>query len=131
MQWLRAQVARVAAGWLAVHLCFLVSAPTSLCSVQRGIVVEAAACKCAHTPGQACPMHHARRSTGTRAGSRLCACASADPLLATVASLLGPVAVLATPAPALAPPAAADCSNTLAATALDRTAVPESPPPRL
>src|SRR4249919_2527839 len=107
MRRLRAQVAWVAAGWLTLHLALFVAVPTSLCSTGGGTSAKAA-CKCAHAQGDACPMHHPRAGS-ERADTRWCACANADPMLATVACLLGPAAVLAPPVPTLATPAAVIC----------------------
>ena len=101
MQWLRTRAAGVAAAWLAVHLCLLVSAPTSSARQTLG-PPRRPSCKCPHEAGAACPMHHPRGAVQAHGPTRWCACANADPLLATVASLLGPLAVLVPPMPALA-----------------------------
>jgi len=131
MQWLRTRAAGVAAAWLAVHLCLLVSAPTSLCAAAPGPSAKAS-CECPHEAGTVCPMHQGKAAARPKAPSRLCSCRSAaDPLLATVASLLGPLAVLTPSTAQLAPPVAVAWTSQPVAASLDTPAVPDSPPPRL
>ncbi len=131
MQWLRTRAAGVAAAWLAVHLCLLVSVPTTLCSTDPGPSAKAS-CECPHEAGAVCPMHQGKGPARPKAPSRLCSCQSAaDPLLATVASLLGPPAVLTQSTARLAPPVVVAWTSQAVAASLDTPAVPDSPPPRL
>jgi hypothetical protein len=131
MQWLRTRAAGVAAAWLAVQLCLLVSVPTTLCSADPGPSAKAS-CECPHEAGTVCPMHQGKGAAKPKAPSRLCSCRSvADPLLATVTSLLGPLAVLTQSTPRPAPPAAVAWTAQAASASLDTPAVPDSPPPRL
>jgi hypothetical protein len=131
MQWLRTRTAGVAAAWLAVYLCLLVSAPTTLCSADPRPSAKAS-CECPHEAGTLCPMHQGKGTARPKVPSRLCSCRSAaDPLLATVASLLGPLAVLTPSTPRLAPPVVVAWTAQAVAASIDTPAVPDSPPPRL
>ena len=131
MQWLRTRAAGVAAAWLAVHLCLLVSVPTTLCSADPALSAKAS-CECSHETGAVCPMHKGKHAAKPKAPSRVCSCQSAaDPLLATVTSLLGPLAVLTQSTSRLAPPVAVAWAAQALPTSLDTPTVPDSSPPRL
>ncbi len=76
-------------------------------------------------------MHHAASRTATSKDSDACACRStSDPATVIVASLIGPAGVL-TPATAAISPAMITADLAAFAPApLDRSFVPDSPPPR-
>lgn len=128
MAWMRAQVARVAAVWLALHVCLLVSVPTTLCSM--GTVAAASSdCTCPHDGAIICPMHHPK--SALKSSSEQCACKSAtDPAAALTTALLGPVAVLSPTGSPVAPPDDTAWRVAFAPVPIDSASVPDSPPPR-
>jgi hypothetical protein len=128
MAWMRVQVARVAAVWLALHVCLLVSVPTTLCAM--GTVAAASSdCTCPHEGVNVCPMHHPKAKL--KSSSEQCACKSAsDPVAAMTTALLGPSAVLAPAASPVAPPDATAWRLAFVPALIDSVSVPDSPPPR-
>jgi hypothetical protein len=127
MAWMRARVANVAAIWLALHVCLLISVPTTLCSM--GTVAAAGRnCSCPHAAGTICPMHPKAK---LKASSDQCACKSAvDPVAAMTTALLGPSAVLSPASSPAAPPDATAWRVVFSPVPLDSISVPDSPPPR-
>ena len=86
---MRARVANVAAVWLALHVCLLISVPTTLCSMES-VAAVGRNCSCPHAAGTICPMHPKAKM---KASSDQCACKSdADPIAAMTTALLGPSA---------------------------------------
>jgi hypothetical protein len=128
---IRPLLARIAGGWLVVHLCLLVAVPTAICSTAPA-QAAAAKCTCDHAGmQQVCPMHHPKPKSNAASGSHSCACRSAsDPVSAIAASLIGPSAVLAPAASTIAPTAASQSLVSLDPIPLDSSFVPDSPPPR-
>jgi hypothetical protein len=127
MAWMRARVARVAAIWLALHVCLHVSVPTTLCSM-GSVASVGTDCSCPHAAGTICPMHPKAK---LKPSANQCACKSAaDPIAAMTTALLGPAAVLATASLPVAPPDATAWRGVFAPVPLDSIAVPDSPPPR-
>jgi hypothetical protein len=130
MRWMRSQHARIAGGWLVIHLCLLASVPTALCSMGSSSAV-AVKCTCDHADGGMCAMHHSRSVSALTTDHHSCACRSAsDPAAAMAASLLGPVAVLAASASAILPTMAGTSLPAFNPAQLDSSSVPHSPPPR-
>jgi len=127
MAWMRARVANVAAVWLALHVCLLISVPTTLCSMES-VAAVGSNCSCPHPAGTICPMHPKAK---LKASDDQCACKSAaDPVAALTTAMLGPVAVLSPSSSPAAPPDATAWSVVFAAVPLDSISVPDSPPPR-
>jgi len=127
MAWMRARVANVAAVWLALHVCLLISVPTTLCSMESAAAVGRN-CSCPHAAGTICPMHPKAK---LKASSDQCACKSAaDPIAAMTTALLGPSAVLSPASSPVAPPDAIAWRAVFAPVPLDSISVPDSPPPR-
>jgi hypothetical protein len=119
----------VAAAWLAVHLSLLVSVPATLCA--ESVASAKASCDCPHEVGAVCPMHQGKSAATRKAPARVCSCQStADPMLATVASMLGPLAVLTQSVPQIAPPIGLAWAVHPSSVSLDAPAIPDSPPPR-
>ena len=124
---MRARVANVAAVWLALHVCLLISVPTTLCSMESAAAVGRN-CSCPHAAGTICPMHPKAK---LKASSDQCACKSAaDPIAAMTTALLGPSAVLSPASSPVAPPDAIAWRAVFAPVPLDSISVPDSPPPR-
>jgi len=124
---MRARVASVAAVWLALHVCLLISVPTTLCSMESAAAVGRN-CSCPHAAGTICPMHPKAK---LKASSDQCACKSAaDPIAAMTTALLGPSAVLSPASSPVAPPDAIAWRAVFAPVPLDSISVPDSPPPR-
>jgi len=127
MAWMRARVASVAAVWLALHVCLLISVPTTLCSMES-VAAVGKNCSCPHAAGTICPMHPKAK---LKASTDQCACKSAaDPIAAMTTALLGPSAVLSPASSPAAPPDAAAWRVVFAPVPLDSISVPDSPPPR-
>jgi len=127
MAWMRARVANVAAVWLALHVCLLISVPTTRCSMESAAAVGRN-CSCPHAAGTICPMHPKAK---LKASSDQCACKSAaDPIAAMTTALLGPSAVLSPASSPVAPPDAIAWRAVFAPVPLDSISVPDSPPPR-
>jgi len=125
---MRARVASVAAVWLALHVCLLVSVPTTLCSMGSVAAVRSE-CSCPHAAGTICPMHPPKAKL--KPSSDQCACKSAtDPSAAITTALLGPAAVLSPSSWPVAPPDAITWRAFFAAVPLDSISVPDLPPPR-
>jgi hypothetical protein len=128
MAWMRARVASVAAVWLALHVCLLVSVPTTLCSM-GSVAAAGSDCSCPHAAGTICPMHPPKAKL--KPSSDQCACKSAmDPSAAITTALLGPAAVLSPASSPVAPPDATAWRVVFAPVPLDSISVPDSPPPR-
>ncbi len=124
---MRARVANVAAVWLALHVCLLISVPTTLCSM-GSVAAVGRNCSCPHAAGTICPMHPKAK---LKASSDQCACKSAaDPIAAMTTALLGPSAVLSRASSPAAPPDATAWRIVFAPVPLDSISVPDSPPPR-
>ena len=124
---MRARVASVAAVWLALHVCLLISVPTTLCSM-GSVAAVGRNCSCPHAAGTICPMHPKAK---LKASSDQCACKSAaDPIAAMTTALLGPSAVLSPASSPVAPPDAIAWRAVFAPVPLDSISVPDSPPPR-
>ncbi len=124
---MRARVASVAAVWLALHVCLLISVPTTLCSM-ASVAAVGRNCSCPHAAGTICPMHPKAK---LKASSDQCACKSAaDPVAAMTTALLGPSAVLSPSSSPAAPPDATAWRVVFAPVPLDSISVPDSPPPR-
>jgi hypothetical protein len=127
MAWMRARVANVAAVWLALHVCLLISVPTTLCSMES-VAAVGRNCSCPHAAGTTCPMHPKAK---LKASSDQCACKSAaDPVAAMTTAMLGPAAVLSPSSSPAAPPDASAWRVVFAPVPLDSISVPDSPPPR-
>ncbi len=127
MAWMRARVANVAAVWLALHVCLLISVPTTLCSM-GSVAAVGRNCSCPHAAGTICPMHPKAK---LKASSDQCSCKSAaDPIAALTTALLGPSAVLSPASSPAAPPDATAWRIVSAPVPLDSISVPDSPPPR-
>jgi hypothetical protein len=127
MAWMRARVASVAAVWLALHVCLLITVPTTLCSMEI-VAAVGSNCSCPHAAGTICPMHPKAK---LKASSDQCACKSAaDPIAAMTTALLGPSAVLSPASSPAAPPDATAWRVVFAPVPLDSISVPDSPPPR-
>ena len=125
---MRARVANVAAVWLALHVCLLISVPTTLCSMGTVPAVGGSNCSCPHAAGTICPMHPKAK---LKASSDQCACKSAaDPVAAMTTAMLGPAAVLSPSSSPTAPPDATAWRVVFAPVPLDSISVPDSPPPR-
>jgi hypothetical protein len=126
MQSIRRSIRRVVGGCLVLHLSILVSAPTALC-VAMPDRASAAACTCAHTDGQMCPMHH----PASKQGSKSCSCRSTtDPLASLVASLFGPSAVLPADSVLTVRLVASDVQSAAISYTAEVDIVPDAPPPR-
>ena len=124
---MRARVASVAAVWLALHVCLLISVPTTLCSM-GSVAAVGSNCSCPHAAGTICPMHPKAK---LKASSDQCACKSAaDPVAAMTTAMLGPSAVLSPASSPVAPPDATAWRVVFAPVPLDSISVPDSPPPR-
>ena len=124
---MRARVASVAAVWLALHVCLLITVPTTLCSMES-VAAVGGNCSCPHDAGTICPMHPKAK---LKASSDQCACKSAaDPIAAMTTALLGPSAVLSPASSPAAPPDATAWRLVFAPVPLDSISVPDSPPPR-
>jgi hypothetical protein len=130
MRWTRSQLGRIAGGWLVLHLCLFVSAPTAICCTMAA--TEAAAeCTCDHSDGGMCPMHHTRSHGMPAADAHSCKCrGTADPVAALAAFLTGPIAVLVPSTSVVAPAPAPAGAISFVPAPLDLPFVPDSPPPR-
>ena len=127
---MRPRLARVAAGWLILHFCLLVSVPAALCSMNSA-VIALVECTCAHGDGQTCPMHRTESKSKPAPVSNTCSCRSAsDPAAELASSLIGPTAVLALSASISAPISTAAWIRTFNPAPLESPSVPDSPPPR-
>jgi hypothetical protein len=133
MAWLRTQLARTAACWLACHLCLLAAIPSILhSSSPAASVATHIECECDHGDGRMCPMHHTRsHSKAPSPESRPRSCqGTSNPLFDLAASLVGPSAVLV---PAVSVVAHVTTIAWLPAadqSPLDAFLVLDSPPPR-
>jgi len=128
MRWIRPRLARIAGGWLVLHLCLLAAVPTSLCA-KTSVSSAKAECTCDHGDGRICPMHHVKSKS--KPGSHSCSCRpTSDPVAAIAASLIGPAAVLAPSPSAIVPPLAGRLSAAFDPDPLESSSVPDSPPPR-
>jgi hypothetical protein len=129
MRWMRSQLARIAGGWLVIHLCLLASVPTALSMGSSSAV--ALKCTCDHADGGMCPMHHSRSASALTTDHHSCACRGAsDPVAAMAASLIGPVAVLSASTSTILPTNAVKSVPAFNPALLDSSSVPDSPPPR-
>jgi hypothetical protein len=130
MHWMRPQLVRVAGGWLVLHLCLLVSIPTTLCSTTPASIA-AAGCTCNHGDGQMCPLHHSGSKAKSPSESHSCSCRSTtDPIAALASALIGPAAVLAPFASPVAPTRVAGWARPFKSETLESSSTPDAPPPR-
>jgi hypothetical protein len=122
----RSAVAQVARLWLTWIVATTAVSPLAIWTTMAHTTPAAAVhCKCSHTPGIVCPMHH------TSNGRTECALRSATSHDGSaLLSLLGPIGVV----PFSAITAVTQGSSPVPAdvrTAIDRPLAPESPPPRV
>jgi hypothetical protein len=125
----RRRLSRLASLWLVCQLGTLVAAPIASALTPVAPDTQTAGddeeCCPGVGPGQFCPMHHAREGARTCRMANVCANASFA-LIALVGGL-GVLPSASTPVSYAAPAQAVEAASTCA---LDRPAVPDSPPPR-
>jgi hypothetical protein len=122
---LRRHVAWIVGTWLLCQASAMILVPVSLC-VGNGASAVEAACTCAHSGVQECPMHHTRTKSPS---SCSCRSTTGGPT-AILASLLGSIAVLPVAMSVLAATPTSDVSMIRDVFLLNASINPDPPPPR-
>jgi len=111
--------------WLSIQLLASVAAPFAMCARPLAVAREEHACCPGVGPGQVCPMHHTREGATTCAISA--ACGSSNAALVSLLFVPG----LDIPRVAAAAPLEQIGGFILSSEhPLDRTTIPDAPPPR-
>jgi hypothetical protein len=130
MRWTRPRLARIAGGWLVLHVCLLGLIPTTLCSTVSA-ASRTTKCACVHEDTSSCPMHKPSAKVQKASAAHTCSCRSAaDPVAAIAAALTGPAAVLSRPSVVADLSRAVVCTPASIPGLLESSSVPDPPPPR-
>ena len=126
MRAVRRVVRRAVCSWLFIQLLASVAAPFAICARPLAVAYDQHACCPGVGPGQVCPMHHTREGAAKCAISA--ACGSSNAALVSLLFVPGldiPRAVAAAP---LEPIGGFLLSSEHP---VDRTTIPDAPPPRI
>jgi hypothetical protein len=125
MSRVRRRLSWLVGAWLLCQIANVAAAPLTFCCQNVATAGDEDKCCPGLLPGQVCPMHHTKE--GVRTCKMRASCSGSDASLVALASALGsmPLSTSVVSVFELGDPA-----RTAPASAILRTARPESPPPR-